>query len=389
MPMSEDCLYLNVLTPAKKANDGLPVMVWMHGGGLTTLSGNEGLFNGFRLPLKGVVLVNVNMRLGPIGCIAHPLLSRESVEGASGNYLFLDMVAALKWVHQNISAFGGDPDRVTIFGASGGSAKVIHLMASPLAKGLFHRAIGQSFGTSGMHLKEMEGRGEKLFAKLGVDENKDPVAAARALPWEKIIESSNDLPAELSIPPHLLWDSVVDGWFLTDTPANIFRAGKQNAVPFIMGANLGELTGPGMILIPQVIPDYVNMFRGANEVGGQAYAYVFNHVPARWQDEGAVASHQMELGYVFGDWHYKGVLWGVMNILAKAAGANSADPGFTEADRKVSEVMMDMWTNFARTGDPSIRGVVDWPAWDEAKDQYLYITESPEVRSGFSKVAQK
>src|SRR3990172_5598260 len=244
-PQSEDCLYLNVLSPAKKASDKLPVMVWMHGGGFASLSANDSC-NALGLPSKGVVIVNINMRLGPLGCFAHPLLSRESPEGVSGNYLFLDMVAALKWVQKNISAFGGNPDNVTIFGESGGSAKVINLMASPLAKGLFHRAIGESGGGGGTALKEMEARGEKIFAKLGVETESDPLAAARALPWQKIMDASAAVGAELKLPR--FWDSAVDGWFLTDSTANTFLSGKQNVVPFIMGANLGELTGPGIIL---------------------------------------------------------------------------------------------------------------------------------------------
>jgi hypothetical protein len=134
---------------------------------------------------------------------------------------------------------------------------------------------------------------------------------------------------------------------------------------------------------------YVNLFAGARRVGGKAYAYVFDHVPAGWRKDGAVATHAMELPYVFGDWDRKGSLWTLLFAWAKPSGAKSPDPGFTGADRQVSELMMTIWANFARTGNPSIPGVVDWPAWDEATDQYLYITEKPEVRSGFSKVAQK
>ena len=313
MPQSEDCLYLNVLSPAKKASDKLPVMVWMHGGAFTMGSGNDTtLCNGLILPSHGVVLVTVNMRLGPIGCLAHPLLSRESPKGTSGNYLFMDLVAALQWVQKNISAFGGDPKNVTIFGQSGGSRKVVNLMASPLAKGLFHRAIGESGGGAGITLKEMESRGEKLFAKLGVDNIEDPIAAARALPWEKIIEAGQIILTESKMSPPAFWDSVVDGWFLQDTPANIFKAGKQNAVPFIMGANLGELTGPGVILMTHVIPAYVNLFAGANKVGGKAYGYIFDHVPAGWKKDGAVSSHGMDLPYVFGDLDSKSAIWAVL-----------------------------------------------------------------------------
>jgi para-nitrobenzyl esterase len=166
-------------------------------------------------------------------------------------------------------------------------------------------------------------------------------------------------------------------------------AGKQNIVPFIMGANLGELTGPGIILMPQVIQAYVDLFAGANKAGGKAYAYIFDYVPAGWKKDGAVSTHCMELPYVFGDWDQEGFIWPTVFHLAKPSGARSADPGCTDADRKVSEVMMKLWTNFAKTGNPSVNGLVDWPAWDEAKDLYLYITEKPEVKSGFSRVAQR
>ncbi len=390
LPESEDCLYLNVLSPAETASERLPVMVWMHGGGLTYASANDKVCNGLSLPLNGVVLVTVNMRLGPMGCLAHPLLSRESPQGASGNYLFLDMVAALQWVRRNISAFGGNPDCVTIFGESGGSTKVINLMASPLAKGLFHRAIGQSWATRGTPLKEMETLGEKVFARLGVAGDEDPLASARALPWKRIIEANMAVAAELNTSLNRLTDSVVDGWFLRDTPANVFKAGKQNAVPFILGANLGELTGPGPIVIPQVVPAYVNLFAGAAKVGGRAYAYIFDHVPASWKRDGVVSIHGLELAYVFGhfdlhnDW-----LWPVLYEMAKASGAKSAAPGLTDADRRVSEVMMRMWTNFAKTGETGLKGVVDWPAYEGPTDRYLYIAEHPQVRPGFSRVGPR
>ena len=143
LPSSEDCLYLNVMTPAKKATDKLPVMVWFHGGGTRFGNGNLPISNSLGLPSHDVVLVTTNHRLGILGLFAHPLISRESPRGVSGNYLFLDMIASLEWVRKNIAAFGGDPDNVTIFGQSGGGLKVAALMASPLARGLFHRAIIQ------------------------------------------------------------------------------------------------------------------------------------------------------------------------------------------------------------------------------------------------------
>lgn len=394
MPQSEDCLYLNVTSPARKVSDKLPVMVWMHPGGIVFGSANAKLNNGIRLPLQGVVLVTANMRLGAIGCLAHPLLSRESPEGASGNYLFLDMVAALRWVQKNISAFGGDPDNVTIFGQSGGSYKVIVLMASPLAKGLFQRAIGESGGrmtdssSLATPLKEMESTGEKVFARLGVNKERDPLAAARALPWEKIVEAGNAVAADMNTTMGP-WNSVVDGWFLPDAPANIFKTGKQNVVPFIIGSTLGELTGPGPLVKPEWIPDYVNLLKGARRVGGKGYAYIFGHVPAAWKKDGAVAAHNMDVLYVFGDWDNKSGFWPDMYNFVKPSGAKTVDPGLTEADKQVSERMMKIWTQFAKTGNPDMKGLVDWPAWNEVADPYLYVTESLEVKSGFSRVAQK
>ena len=392
LPSDEDCLYLNILTPSQKATDRLPVMVWMHGGGYQLGSGSDPLTNTPRLPQYGIVLVNVNMRLNTLGMLAHPLLSAESAKGVSGNYLFWDMLAALQWVQKNIAAFGGDPDNVTIFGESGGGAKVANLMASPLAKGLFHKAICES-GTSirafstGKPVKELEAMGEKFLAKLGVDKEKDPLAAARALPWEKIIETDNTLKKELAIlEPEGLWDAGVDGWFLPDTPANIFKAGQQNTVPLIVCTNLGELTGPGVLVFPFLVPGYVDMLSSLSQAGQKGYAAVFDHVPAGWKREGCISTHAMELGYVFGDWDNTVGNWAMLYFLANQSGAKSPDPGLTDIDRKVSEEMMAMWTQFAKTGNPNAKGPIDWPAWEPDGDKYLYIAEPLKVESGFSKV---
>jgi para-nitrobenzyl esterase len=384
---SENCLYLNVLTPAKKDAENLPVMVWMHGGGFVFGSGNDLLYNGPRLPQHGVVLVNVNMRLGPIGLLAHTLLSRESPDGVSGNYMFLDMLAALKWVQNNIAAFGGNPQNVTIFGESGGSAKVITLMASPLAKGLFQRIIAESGSPGGRPLKELETMGEKFFASLSVDKEKDPLKAARAVPWEKIMETEQSLIRELNATGRGgLWDIAVDGWFMPDMPVDIFKAGKQHRTDYILGTNLGELGGgPGLYLIPS----YVELFSGASKASVKAYAYIFDQVPARWRQEGCPAVHAMELAYVFGDWDNRTGFWSWLIYIAGPTGARSADPGLTDVDRKVSEAMMTIWTQFAKTGNPSVEGLVTWPAWEKATDQYLYIAEPLQVKSGFSRVAQK
>jgi para-nitrobenzyl esterase len=393
LTQSEDCLYLNVLTPAKKTADRLPVMVWMHGGAYSAGSGNSNLFNGYRLPQQGIVQVNVNMRLNAIGLLAHPLLTEESPNNSSGNYMFLDMIAALQWVQRNIAAFGGDPDNVTIFGESGGGSKVSTLMASPLAKGLFHRVIcesGSSVGgfLNGRPLKQLEAVGEKVFAGLGVDNEADPLKAARAVPFEKILEAREavlkTLPQDLA--EGGFDNSAVDGWFLPDTPLKIFQEGKHNAVPLITMANLGELTGPGGLLLPMLIPAYGNMLLAQAEVGVPGYAAIFDQVPSKWRKNGAVSTHAMELLYVFGDYDNTTGWWSFMHGLAAQSGAKDPDdPGLTEADRRISETMMKMWARFAETGDPDLEGVVEWPLYNPASDEYMYFADPLEIKTGFSK----
>ena len=390
---SEDCLWLNVMTPAKKTTDKLPVIVCMHGGGYRIDTAANPTYNNFKLPQHGVVQVNVNMRLGVMGLLAHPLLSKESPNGVSGNYMFLDMIAALKWVQKNIAAFGGDPNSVTIWGYSSGSAKVISLMASPLSKGLFHKAICQSGTPTDTYvlnprpMREIEELGEKLFANLSVDKEADPLAAARALPWEKIIEADSALAMEVGGLYDLwgIWDMSLDGWFMPDLPLNIFQAGKQNAVPFITGVNLGEITGPGMILLPGTISYYVKMFSGVSKVGVKSYAYIFDQVPSTWKQEGCISTHAMETAYMFGNVDEPRE-WELLYFLASQSGAKSKDPGVTDVDRKVSEVMMSMWTQFAKTGNPSVKGLITWPAYEASTDQYLYIADPLEVKSGFSRI---
>ncbi len=395
---SEDCLFLNVLTPAKRTSDKLPVMVWMHGGGFHSGS-NNGPMNALpRLPQNGIVEVSVNTRLGVFGLLAHPILDKESTNGVSGNYLFLDLIASLQWVQRNIAAFGGDPGNVTIFGCSGGGAKVATLMASPLAKGLFQRVIsesGSSVTTLGYHvakpLKDLEVIGQKFFKDLGVDRETDPLKAARALPWQKILE--------IATPPtdpdgYYLSTIAVDGWFLQDTPEKVFQSGKMNAVPLITLVSPGEMTGIGRDQLPELPSGYVTMLNGLNKAGVKGYASLFNRVPSKWKQEGlSVAIHGMEIPYVFGDWDNTINVWSGLyeDINLSPNGrpivppiVRSKDPGLTEEDRKLSETMMAMWTQFAKTGDPNIPGLVTWPAYQASTDQYLYIVDPLEVKSGFS-----
>jgi para-nitrobenzyl esterase len=387
---TEDCLYLNVVTPAKKPGEKLPVMVWMHGGGYFAGCGDDQMWNSWRLAQHGVVLVSLTHRLGPIGLLAHADLSKESPQGVSGNYLFLDLIASLQWVKNNIAAFGGDPKNVTIFGESGGGAKVCMMLVSPLAKGLFHRAICES-GTAmvispSKPLKDVEKAGAELFSKLGVK----TLEEARRLPWEKIIEAGETIgtpggPGGKPMPP---WDAAVDGWVLPQSPREHFENGSINAVPLITCANLGELTGPGILVMPAIIQAYVKMLEGMNKAGVSGYAGVFDHIPDNWRKAGVVSFHAIELPYVFGDWDDSTRWWGSIVLSQEAFGIKMPGIILNNDDKQVSEFMMELWTSFAKTGKPKAKGVPDWPAYVSGTDKYMYMETQCQVREGYSKVAQ-
>ena len=385
---TEDCLYLNVVTPAKKANEKLPVMVWMHGGAYFAGCGNDKMWNGYRLPQHGVVVVSSTHRLGPIGLLAHPEISKESPKGVSGNYLFLDLIASLQWVQNNIAAFGGDPKNVTIFGESGGGAKVAMMMVSPLAKGLFHKAICESgttaFISPGKPLGEMENYGAKLFDKLGVK----TLQEARQVPWEKILNAGEDLatPGGPAGKPLPVWDATIDGQVLPQLPMTLFETGAINTVPLIVCANLGELIGPNPFLVPFLIPAYGKMLEAMVQAGFPGYAAIFDRVPSHWRKQGGVSFHAIELPYVFGDWDNSSGWWGVIINSMQFGDVKNRDIILDADDKFVSETMMNLWTSFAKNGKPKAKGIPDWPIYDKGADKYLYINEKPEVKTGFSKI---
>ena len=390
-PLSEDCLYLNVVTPAKKPYEKLPVMVWLHGGGYAMGGGNDRIWNNYHLPQNGVVVVTVTHRLGPIGLVAHPLLSKESRDGVSGNYLFLDIIASLQWIQTNIAAFGGDPQNVTIFGESGGGAKVSIMMSSPFAKGLFHKAICQS-GTvlafdPGKPLAKLEKSGEELFAKLGVSTPEE----ARQVSWEKILEASRsmlDPPDPGRSMPMSVWDAAIDGWMLPVSPIDAFKSRTINVVPLITCATLGELTGPGPLVMPAIVPAYIKMMEAVNKKNALSFACIFDQVPGNWRKEGCVSAHSIELTYAFGDWDNTTGWWDNISMFMQQCGAKSATPILNGDDRFISEAMMRLWAQFARTGKPSVKGLVDWPAYEKAADQYLLFNKKVTIQPGYSKVAQ-
>ncbi len=237
---SEDCLYLNVWTPAKTPADKLPVMVWIHGGAFNFGSGTLPEYNGKNLAGKGVVVVTINYRLGPLGFLVHPLLSKESPQGVSGNYGLLDQIAALRWVQRNIASFGGDRNRVTIFGQSAGSRSVALLMISPLSKGLFHRAIAQSGGPIigseylsplfAGNMANVSTMGEMLAARLGCHEAPDIVAAMRTKTAQEVLTAA-DTKTTLFDDGGFFFAPVFDGWALPRNPMTAYSTGRATRCP--------------------------------------------------------------------------------------------------------------------------------------------------------------
>ena len=373
--LDEDCLNLNVVAPADAEGKNLPVMVWFHGGGFHALTANNLTYNYTALPNRGVVVVTVNHRLGPMGYLAHSELSQESEKNVSGNYGQLDLIAALNWVQQNIEAFGGDPGCVTIFGESGGGGKTFNLMISPLAKGLFHRAIIQSGVWSldeprGLTLAESEAKGHGVVEELGVAGETDVLAAMRAKKWQEVVVAGEKRGF------NNLRMITIDGWYLTDTEEQIFLNQLHNDVPLIIGANSTDMA--------RSMVEGVKEWSGIISAGSQSgvFSYIFDHVPTRWRNEGVVSFHGLEIPYVFGCVE-KGLTGPTISSLATTGGAKQMDPGMDHLDDEISELMLDIWVQFAITGNPNsggkVGGKVEWSPYVAEADNYLHIGERGET----------
>jgi para-nitrobenzyl esterase len=364
--MSEDCLYLNVVTPAQSGQAKLPVMVWFHGGGLTTGWGNSDSSNNRFLPQKGVVQVSVTHRLGPMGYFAHPALSAESAQRVSGNYGSLDTLAALQWVQKNIAIFGGDPANVTIFGVSGGGQKVLWLMASPLATGLFSRAIVMSGGIGGTPLQQTEQFGVKLAAAVGITDGPDALNALRTKPWQELIKAAND--------ENNGYRAVftIDNWSMKGVEA-------QSDVPLMvgfMGAEKAPERSPAFIA-RAITPATRNLTT--------RYAYVFTHIPYGWGSKGGLAYHGGDVAYAFAvPWEIKDHYGSLYR--PEATSGIPRDPQLDQRDDWVAEAMSSMVVQFAKTGNPNLDQATlkklgktwTWPKLDQ-QDLYLDIGVTPIV----------
>jgi len=397
---SEDCLYLNVWTPAKSSRERLPVMVWIYGGGFTIGATSMPQYDGENLAKKGVVYVSIAYRIGPLGFLAEPELTKEQ-GGHSGNYGLLDQIAGLQWVKHNIAAFGGNPNKLTIFGESAGGISVSMLCASPLAKGLFEGAISESGGSfaparadheggaASPTLTEAEKTGEAFLAKLGVSS----IAEARKL-------SAADIYKQTGLGLGGGWWPNFDGYVLLGDQYNLYQEGKYNDTAILIGTNADEgalfvasttmqkykesvENGYGEfahdILTAYPANSEAQALRSARDLArdatfawstwswarlqsrtgkGKVFLYYFNHRPQypdepRFKDWGP--AHASEISFVFG------------NFTKQMAA--------TPEDKTVSEQLMSYWTNFAKYGNPNGTGLPEWPAFSDTDPRVMELDD--------------
>ena len=397
--VSEDCLDLNVWTPAKSKAERLPVYVFLYGGGFSSGSAEVPVYDGEGLARKGLVVVTINYRVGILGFLAHPELTKESGYNASGNYGLLDQIAALRWVRDNIAAFGGDPSRVTIAGQSAGSMSVHFLTVSPLARGLFHRAIAESggsgVGASGgglmmgsRTLATAQTDGVKFAAAKGASSLSD----LRAMSWQKLMEP---VPGTDPGPAGMLrFSPIVDGYALPESPLDAMAHGKLNDVPTLTGCNTGEIGGSLLGPLPRLTAEEFQ--KQAKQRYGSLTDEFLKLYPAT-NDEQALTSRAMSSRdeslvslylwaqkrsqlaktktfiYLwdhtlpgpnadrYGAFHTSEVPY-VLNTLY------TSDRPFTESDRKIADRMSSYWAAFASSGDPNRQGLPLWPAVNEKRE---------------------
>ncbi len=403
---SEDCLFLNVWTAAGRDDQPRPVMVWIHGGGLSLGWSSEATYDGSAFAGKGVVLVSINYRLGPLGYLAHPALSKES-GGESGNYGFLDQIAALQWVKRNIARFGGDPDNVTIFGESAGGTSVHALLASPLAAGLIHRAIAESPWVTDTNIRPLRNAGGRLAsaedvgvgwagAMLG-DGAEQTGNALRALDPATIITKTPQAGQPGAYEPHITYGTA----FMPESSEDRYAGGKQNDVPLIAGTNRNEGT---MFIAFQPLTERAQFLELLEAVYGEAAPEVAALYPSSNADELRVqhdrfitdtwflrGARRMLLGmdrvsspafqYFFTRVNPENPAWGAHHAAELGYVFNTLEgENHDETDAELAALMIDYWVQFARTGNPNGGGRPAWPRFDG--DEQAYLELGDQVRTG-------
>jgi len=430
---SEDCLTLNIWTPALEPQiaSQRAVMVWIHGGfsnwGSSSVESKRriSLYDGQYLAERGdVVVVTLNYRLGPLGFLAHPALSDETAYHGSGNYGYMDQIAALNWIRRNIAGFGGDPKRVTIFGESAGGTAVLALLASSRARGLFSGAIAQSPGYVGRPLRVAEGYGLQLARVLGCTEQGRAAHCMRSQPAERLIRA---LPEALEAGGRF-YKPNVDGYVLNTSVFEVFRSCRQVDVPFISGVTSSEeITLLRYFISKQaekittstdlesVLLEFLINTSGqvpwARQVAAQAarlYEHLFPHNPQRalvaaTSDAQFIAPNRRLMRavasqrnptfrYVFAhgfhDDPLRGMGAGHGTELPFEFHSFSSRPAFAPdpGESALSGQVIDYWAQFAKTGDPNVTGHTRWPVYDAAKDTYLELDEVPVAKEGFHRL---
>ncbi|PZO49701.1 MAG: carboxylesterase [Alphaproteobacteria bacterium] len=402
--MSEDCLSLNIWAPADARN--APVLVWIHGGSLTTGTGSEAMYDGARLAAHGIIVVSINYRLGILGYMAHPALSAESRRNISGNYGLLDQIEALRWIRRNIGAFGGDASNVTIAGESAGALSVMYLMAAPDARGLFHRAIAQS-----AYMITMPELRNSSYTDLPAAE---PIGI-----WLGGQLGANDLPALRSMDAEAITNAAVragyfplgtiDGRTLRRQLVDVFDRGEQAQVPILAGFNEGEIRSLRFLLPPppadadaytsEIRARYGNLADAFLElypastisesmlattrdamygwtaerlaikqaaVGAQSYLYYFDHAYPATDELGLHAFHAAEIPYVFGTTGRTPPRWPV--------------PPSTPEEAQFTDAMVSYWATFARDGVPRAPGQAEWRPYGVER-AYMAFEDVPRMRA--------
>jgi para-nitrobenzyl esterase len=398
-PPAEDCLYVNVWAPEEKEASPLPVMVWIHGGGFVNGGISPAVYDGSAFARHGIVFVSLNYRLGRFGFFAHPALTQETPDGPLGNYGYLDQIAALGWVKKNVAAFGGDPSNVTLFGESAGGGSVNTLMVSPLARGLFQKAIVESGGgraggiMTPRNLKEAEAVG-LAFGKLAGVTGEDEAAlqALRKLPASEVVRGLNLMTMGQQRDTYP--GPMIDGKVVAEEPEVAFRAGRQAHIPYLIGANSREFgfmplppaavegmlarfgaekdavvaaydpektgnlseVGVGLASDGAMVEPARLLARLASASGQPTYCYRFSYVASSLRAETPGALHATEIPFVFD------------TVRAKYGEATTAE------DEALAAAANAYWAAFAKTGDPNGDGRPEWPRFSEKDDVIMDFT---------------
>lgn len=401
---SEDCLTLNVWSPenASKA----PVIVWIHGGALSTGSSKEKLYDGANLAARGTVVVSINYRLGVLGYMAHPELSAESPDGVSGNYGLLDQIETLRWVQKNIAAFGGDPTNVTIAGESAGGLSVMYLMAAPAARGLFAKAIAQSaYMVSTPNLKQVRygvPAAETIGTVVAAKAKAANIAALRAVDAQTL----TNMAAMAGFAPF----GAIDGKVLPGQLVDIFDKGEQARVPILAGFNSGEIRSLTVLAPPRpassgdyertirekyldLADTFLRLYPSSNmqesifattrdalygwtaerlvrkqgALGQPSYLYLFDHGYPAMEEKNLHAFHASELPYMFGTLKRTPPYWPEIPT--------------SSVETSLSNAMLDYWTSFARTGQPAAANAPAWPAFGTT-GAFMHFAEGARAATG-------